>query len=521
MTDASRDEERLLVLTPSGRDATLATGALAVAGLISHVCATAAELCEAIEAGAGAAIVASEALGPGTIDDIRAVLDRQPAWSDFPLIVLTPHAESAESNRRRLAVLARLGNVTTLERPVHALGMTGAAHAALRARRRQYEARDLLAQLEETIRQREHFLAMLGHELRNPVNAIRNAVQLANLAPHDASSRERGIAIVERQSRLLIRLVDDLLEVSRITSGKIALQREHVDLDAIARQVVETHAPTFAAAQLELRFEQTGPRVTVDADRARLEQILTNLLMNAAKYTPAGGRVVLRVARTDGSAVVEVMDNGVGISPADLPRIFELFAQADESLERSRGGLGIGLTLARSLANLHGGSLDARSDGPGRGSVFTLRLPAVERHATTAAVAADPEPTPMRTILLVEDNRDNRESLRELLELQGHVVHVAADGVEGLRRAIELRPEVALLDIGLPSLSGYDLAGRIRAALGDSIALVALTGYGQPEHRRRALASGFDAHITKPIDIADLQRLLARVRGGAVQSRLG
>ena len=511
MSPDPRSEDCILVLAPSGRDAALASSALEQAGIAHHVCASTRELREEISNGASAAIVASEALTIEAIGELEAELASQPPWSDFPIIVFTPKAESVASNRRTLALLFRLGNVTTLERPVHALGMIGAARAALRARRRQYEARDLLAKLEDAVRQRERFLAMLGHELRNPIGAIRNAVQLADGRITRAGTRERSIDIIERQSRILIRLVDDLLDVSRVTSGKVALLQEPVDLDAIARQVVEAHTPTLRAGGVELRFEQRGPRVTVDADRARLEQVLTNLLTNAAKYTPAGGRVTVAVEREDGHAIVRVEDTGIGIDADDLRRIFDPFAQSEASLERSRGGLGIGLTLARSLAELHGGTLDAASEGPGRGSTFTLRLPVLERYEPQRPHAVEWIPTVARSVLLVEDNSDNRDALRELLEWHGHRVVTAADGAEGLARAIEMQPEVALLDIGLPQLSGYELASRIRAALGDRIVLIALTGYGQPDDRRRAVESGFDAHVTKPVDIDELQHLFARL----------
>lgn len=507
-------EERVLVLTPSGRDATLAAGTLAHAGIPHVICLGVAELCAGIEEGAAAAVIASEALGSDAIARVRASLDAQPAWSELPLIVLTPPGGSTERSRRMFELLMRLGNVTTLERPMHAVGLIVTLRAALRARRRQYEIRDLVAQLEDAVRQRERFLAILGHELRNPLSAIRNAVQLAQMRSDRAPELARPFAMIQRQSRVLDRLVDDLLDVARVTSGKIVLRRAIVDVSAVARQAVEQQEPAFRDRGIRLAYEPAPEPLPVDADPERLEQVLTNLLTNACKYTPTGGTVAVRVGREGGRARVAVADDGVGIPRELLPAIFDLFAQADGSLDRAQGGLGIGLTLARSIAELHGGSLHAASDGPGTGSVFTLRLP--------VAAAAAPEPPPAapapgetarRAVLLVEDNADSRESLGELLELFGHDVRTAADGPEGIRLATERPPDVAIVDVGLPGLSGYDVARRLRADLGSSIRLVALTGYGQPEDRRRAFDAGFDAHVTKPVDIDELDRTIGGAPG--------
>jgi signal transduction histidine kinase/CheY-like chemotaxis protein len=511
-------EDRVLVLTPSGRDATLAAGALAHAAIPHVICLGVAELCEGIDEGAGAAVIASEALGHSAIARVRASLDAQPAWSDLPLIVLTPPGGSTERSRRMFELLVRLGNVTTLERPMHAVGLIVTLRAALRARRRQYEIRDLLAQLEDAVQQRERFLAILGHELRNPLSAIRNAVQLAQLRADRTPDLGRSLAMIHRQSRVLDRLVDDLLDVARVTSGKIVLQREVVDVSAVARQAVEQQEPAFRQRGVRLACEPAQQQLPVSADPERLEQVLTNLLTNACKYTPAGGSVIVRVAREGGRARVTVQDDGIGIPRELLPTIFDLFAQADASLDRAQGGLGIGLTLARSIAEMHGGSLQAASDGPGRGSVFILRLPLAAggvRDAEAAPVA--PGERARRAILLIEDNTDSRESLSELLELVGHEVRAAADGPEGLRLAAERRPDVAIVDVGLPGLSGYEVARRLRASLGDSVRLIALTGYGQPEDRRRALDAGFDAHVTKPVDIDELDRTIACAsRSGAL-----
>lgn len=514
MAPPNGSEDRVLVLTPSGRDATLAAGTLAHAGIPHVVCLSPAELCRGIGEGAGAAVIASEALDHGVIELLRDTLAGQPAWSDLPLVVLTPASGSAEGSRRMFQILMKLGNVTTIERPMHAVGLIATLRAALRARHRQYEARDLLERLEDAVRQRERFLAILGHELRNPLTAIRNAVQLARLRSGDDADMARPLGIIHRQSRVLDRLVDDLLDVARVTSGKIVLQREIVEVGVVARHALEEQEPVFHARGVDITFAAAAEPLRVDADPARLGQILTNLLTNACKYTPSGGHVAVRVGRDGDRARVMVEDDGVGIPAELLPDIFEMFAQGDGSLERTQGGLGIGLTLARSLAQLHGGTLQAASPGPGRGSVFTLRLPLVPA-APVRERSAEAAPPARRSVVLVEDNTDTRDSLRELLELFGHDVRAAADGPEGLRLAAEAMPDVAIVDVGLPGLSGYELAARLRAQVGARIRLIALTGYGQPEDRRRAIESGFDAHMTKPVDIDDLHRLIEEVAPAA------
>ncbi|HLZ47168.1 MAG TPA: ATP-binding protein, partial [Candidatus Limnocylindria bacterium] len=354
------------------------------------------------------------------------------------------------------------------------------------------------------------FLAMLGHELRNPLGAIGNAVTLVSRSAHGDEALDRQLRLIERQVRVLTRLVNDLLDVSRVTSGKVSLQRETVDLVALVDRLVTQLQSTARDQQLHLSLSaEPGPLLVV-GDPVRLEQVFTNLLGNALKYTPARGRIEVAIRRDGSRAVIEVADSGVGIPPDALPHIFELFAQADTSIDRAQGGMGIGLTLVQSLVHLHGGSVAAASDGPGTGSRFTVTLPLTE----TPEARRDPGPPPPtaaengRHVLLVEDNADNRASLRELLEFCGYRVDVARTGREGVERALELLPDVALVDIGLPELDGYAVAGRLRAELGDGIQLIAITGYGQPEDVHRAIESGFDAHVAKPVDLDALQAVL-------------
>ncbi|HEY0512142.1 MAG TPA: ATP-binding protein [Thermoanaerobaculia bacterium] len=524
MPETTPQEERVLVLAPTGRDAVLACQLLATMEMPSLACACAAELFQEMEAGAGAVIVADEALDPETSDGLLRRLGGQLPWSDLPLIVFTRGQESSELLLERLAPL---GNATILERPVRLSTLTSAVQAALRARRRQYEIRDLLRRQADADRRKDEFLAMLGHELRNPMAAIRNALWVLDEVGSQEPQAVRQREVIMRQTRHLVRMVDDLLDVSRVTLGKIILQRRPVDLrDTAERCLAELGMDGLARSNgLELTVE--ARTALVMGDPVRLEQVVCNLLQNAIKYTPRGGRLRITVGAEDGEGVVRVSDTGVGLSPEMLHTIFEPFAQVESSRQRSEGGLGLGLPLVRSLAEMHGGRVEALSDGPGQGSEFIVRLPLLAEDARTARFRK-PAPTPTLTparpatpaapttglhILVVEDHEDGRESLRELLEIWGHKVSVAGSGPDGVEMAFSVRPEVALVDIGLPGLDGNEVARRIRSVLGgDAISLIAMTGYGQPEDRRRALQAGFDCYLVKPVDPAVLAQLLNETR---------
>jgi signal transduction histidine kinase/CheY-like chemotaxis protein len=522
MTDPTFREDQLLVLAPSGRDAVLAAQLLEQGGMSAAICATADELVAAIGAGAGGALVAQEALSLPVIAALAEALRNQPPWSDFPLIIFMPRTASAFENRKALEAFADLGNVTALERPIHPLTMVSAARAALRARTRQYAARAALEQRERDIRQRDQFLALLGHELRNPLGALRNA---SKLLERDAASLPRianPLAVIDRQIDTLTLLVDDLLDVARVTSGKISLKLSPVDLAAVVRNLVDEAGRSSRERRLRLSLHAPEFPVVVMGDRLRLEQVINNLLTNALKYTPPGGHIEVTVADGD-PAILRVVDTGVGISADVLPTIFEPFTQASQTLDRAQGGMGLGLSVVRALVRLHGGEVVAESAGAGRGTEFTVRLPGaldvgdLIGESNTASVMA---PLPPRHILIVEDSADNRDSLQELLESQGHRVDTATDGEQGVECAIAGHPEVALVDIGLPRLDGYEVARRIRAAGGSDIFLVALTGYGQPEDRTRAVAAGFDVHITKPISFDELHEILSAAPRGGPSARV-
>jgi PAS domain S-box-containing protein len=369
-----------------------------------------------------------------------------------------------------------------------------------------------LAQQAEALRsndrRKNEFLATLGHELRNPLAPLRNALEVLRLNGADPTVSRQAQDIMDRQLHQLTRLVDDLLDVSRIAQGKLTLRKERLDLRGVLTQAVQMNTPLVEGRGHRLAVHLPDEPLWVEADRARLIQVFVNLLNNAAKYTPMGGEIVLTAA-CEPPVVVRVRDNGVGIPPEMLTRIFDLFTQIEDRVDRSAGGLGIGLTLVRRLVELHGGTVTASSPGIGQGSEFTVYFETASAPVPTAP-AANSQATRPRHILIVEDNADSRESLTQLLRLLGHRIDASADGPAGVEAALRLRPEVALIDIGLPGLNGYEVAERVRAALGASIFLIALTGHSQPEDRQRALAAGFDAHLTKPIEMELLWEVLAK-----------
>jgi signal transduction histidine kinase/DNA-binding response OmpR family regulator len=372
----------------------------------------------------------------------------------------------------------------------------------------------LYAEVQQADRQKNEFLSMLAHELRNPLAPIRNAVQVLKLRAQDRSDLQAVRDIIERQVQHLVRLVDDLLDLSRITRGKIRLQTEPVDIAGVVARAVETSRPLIDARKHELNVVLPREPVRVQGDPVRLAQVLGNLLNNAAKYTEEGGRIWLSAERQDGDVVLRVRDTGLGIPPEMLSSIFDLFTQAERSLDRSQGGLGIGLTLVRRLVEMHAGRVEAFSAGANQGSEFVVRLPALDEAAPSA------RPTngatkglvqgPSCRVLVVDDNTDAADSLAMLLRLAGHEVEVAHDGPTALAVAEEQKPDMLLLDIGLPGMDGYEVARRLRARVDLKPALlVALTGYGQEEDLRRSREAGFDRHLIKPADLPALTELFA------------
>ncbi|MFO0907186.1 MAG: ATP-binding protein [Isosphaeraceae bacterium] len=380
----------------------------------------------------------------------------------------------------------------------------------------------LVEQLQEQDRRKDEFLAMLAHELRNPMAPIRNAVSLLAMGNNDRETWDWARQVIDRQARHLASLVDDLLDIGRINQGKIALDRAPLLISAFVQPAVESCRPLLDARQHRLEVHLPAEPLRVDGDLTRLTQVVQNMLNNAAKYTPEGGHIRLDVTSEAGSAVIHIRDNGVGIPAEMLPRVFDLFTQVERSIDRAEGGLGIGLTLVKRLVEMHGGSVEARSDGPGTGSAFIVRLPLLAqetvRHGSEGSNGnrAVDAGRPLR-ILVVDDSRDAAESLARLLRRLHHDVVVAHDGPSALDLALATHPDLALLDIGLPGMDGYELARRLRSEPAhDGIELVALTGYGGDADRRRSLEAGFDDHLVKPIEFDALQLTIERARVGSV-----
>jgi signal transduction histidine kinase/ActR/RegA family two-component response regulator len=365
--------------------------------------------------------------------------------------------------------------------------------------------------LQQVDRRKDLFLATLAHELRNPLAPLRNAIELQRLAGGDLRIIETSRAMMERQVRQLVRLVDDLLDTSRITAGRLQLAKSRVALADVLNVAVETAKPLIEAAKHELTIQVPQQTVFVHADPTRLAQAFANLLNNSAKYTESGGRIWLSAECLRGEAVVTVRDTGIGIAKSDLSRVFDLFTQVATGLERSKSGLGIGLSLVKSIVELHRGTIEATSGGPGKGSEFTVRLPVLASAA--ADIHDDQEPSwhaIRRRIVVVDDLQDAADSLATLLRIRGHETRTAYDGVEAVRVVMAFKPDVVFLDVGLPKMNGYDAARSIRAQHGAArVTLVALTGWGQEHDRRLAADAGFDHHLTKPVDLRTVEALIA------------
>jgi PAS domain S-box-containing protein len=373
--------------------------------------------------------------------------------------------------------------------------------------RRQTEA------LREADRRKDDFLAILAHELRNPLAPISNAVQILALRGDDPAVVAQTSELMDRQVHQITRLVDDLLEVSRVGRGKISLQKSPVDLARVVATAIETSRPLIEAHRHTLTVSLPERPARVEADAARLAQVLSNLLNNAAKYTEDGGRIDLIAAQANGEVTLRVRDNGIGIAPEMLPYVFDMFAQIEGRTDRSQGGLGIGLTLARRLVEMQGGKIEARSGGPGMGSEFLISIPemvepAPESIRDYAKDSSAQVATGSRRVLVVDDNEDSAESMAVLLRLQGHEVRLAYDGLAALEEAQSFRPELIFLDLDLPKMDGYEVARRLHPAM-KGVTLVAMTGYGQEEDRQRTLEAGFDLHLVKPLDFDRLEELLS------------
>lgn len=375
----------------------------------------------------------------------------------------------------------------------------------------EYEAR---VTAEGHARTKDEFLALLSHELRNPLAAITAATGILRETNDGDKLGKRAVDIVDRQTAHLGRLVDDLLDISRITRGKISLEKKILPISEIAGRAIESSRPMFAARGQRFELIEPAEQLWVEGDPTRLTQVILNLLNNAAKYTPNSGQIKLTITAEGEHVVIRVRDTGIGISSELLPSIFDLFTQGDQSLERSEGGLGLGLAVAKRLVELNQGTIEAASEGPWRGSEFTVRLPRIAANASEPRTSRPVQlayPIPPCRVLVVDDNVDSAEMLAVLLRMKGNDVHVAHDGPTAVNVAVEYKPNISLIDIGLPGMSGYDVARELRKHYGDGMTLIALTGYGQDEDRRKSREAGFDEHLTKPVQFDVLEKHMAQL----------
>ena len=513
MTSAvSRANDYLvLILPPTRRDGEATRAVLERAGLECAVCTGSIALAAQIDGGTGAILLTDALAGDPAATQVVTALRRQPSWSDLPIILLSrADAQSAAATR----LLASFTNVTVLDRPTSPRTLASSVHAAIRGRARQYQIRDQLDALraaEDALknadRRKDEFLAMLAHELRNPLAPIRIASELlGRLLPADPKTQ--GIVnIIKRQGIHLTRLVDDLLDVSRITQGRIQLQREPLELGPIIAQAMESVEQLVRDKRHKVTVTSCVEPQYVDGDGARLVQCVANLLTNAAKYTDHSGEIRVELRSEAAGARIVVADNGVGINTELLPRIFELFVQSERSLDRSEGGLGIGLSVVQRLIDMHGGRVTGASAGPGHGSTFEIFLPTVAAPKQGRTEPSRPA-VESRRVLVVDDNVDAATSLAEFLRLEGHQTEAVYSAQGAIEAIANFTPDVVLLDIGLPDMDGYEVAKRIRAG-GSCVRLVALTGYGQAEDIQRTHSAGFDAHLVKPVDFVALERTVA------------
>ena len=560
--DAQASETRVLVVAPAGRDAQLTCAALAEHGLAAEACAGVAELCREMAWGAGVGCLTQEALTGEGRRLLSATLAAQPAWSDLPLVILTSNGGSSGGRaaldaRTTLAALGALGNVTLIERPVRVVTLVSVLKSALRARQRQYEVRDQLAELaraheeraqlllseqaarrdaEANNRLKDEFLATISHELRTPLTAIIGWTQFLRQRRLDAATAAHAVEVIERNGQAQLHLIEDLLDVSRIITGKLRLDVRPVDLAAVVGAALDAARPAAAAKALTLETALDPAATHISGDAARLQQVVWNLVNNAVKFTPTGGRVTVGTRRANGRVEISVADTGEGIAPEFLPYVFDRFRQGDPRMTRTHGGLGLGLAIVRQLVELHGGTVAVASDGAGRGATFTVSLPHGEsqiadcglRHKTDGGQHTADEheqsaiPNPQSAILrgvrvvVVDDEQDARELFALTLADCGADVLTASTAAEALALVERARPDALLADIGMPEEDGYTLIARVRQLppeRGGRTPAAALTAYARSEDRAEALSAGFQTHLPKPIKSADLIAAIANLTG--------
>ncbi|NIM43644.1 MAG: response regulator [Hydrogenophaga sp.] len=494
---------------PTARDGAMAVRVLSRAGVAAEACQDAAEMARRLREGAGVLLIAEEVLSDEAFADVKQLLLGQEPWSDLPVLVL---ARAGIDSLAITDALQELANVTVLERPMRVSSLVSATLSALAARRRQYQLRGTLTGLREADQRKTEFLATLAHELRNPLAPLRTGLEL--LAKKNRDAEEDWIhALMSRQVNHMVRLIDDLMEVSRITRGKIPLQFAPVALQDVLRHAVELSQPLIEAHAHRLVTDVADKPVVVHGDSVRLTQVFSNLLNNAAKYTPRGGQLGLSLVRDGADACVTVSDSGPGIPQDMLDAVFDMFVQVQDASRAAQGGLGIGLTLVKSLVELHGGTVKAESGSVPSGTHMVVRLPWAGAKASPPPVPTGGEALRARAsrqhVLVVDDNQDAADTLAALLHTLGVAATAAYSGDRALQLMEECAPTVALLDIGMPGMDGFALAERIRCnAAWSPVTLVALTGWAQKADRERSAAARFDHHLVKPVDVDRLIEIL-------------
>jgi len=496
-------EHRILIHAPVGKDARLIAELFGRAGIDCGVCAELGQLMEELGRGAGALLVADEAITAAFLHTVGHFVEHQQGWSDLPVLVMSRRNATSPGLQHRYL---ELGNVSLLERPAQGVTLVSAAQSALRARRRQYAMR-------EVDQRKDEFLAMLGHELRNPLAPIRAASDLLRLPSLGPEKIQQTSEIISRQVKHMTGLIDDLLDLSRVSRGLVTLDETLLDARQIVTAAVEQVRPLVDARRHRVTIQMPGEAAFVHGDQKRLVQIVANVLNNAAKYTPEGGDIVVALFADEDTVSYVVSDNGIGMAPHTIAHVFDMFAQAERSSDRSQGGLGIGLALVRNLVALHGGRVAAYSEGIGKGSRFTVTLPRVAdagREAAPAAHGLAPAQSAALRLLVVDDNEDAGQMLGMYLEMAGYQVTVVQSARAALEAVRTHTPDVCLLDIGLPDIDGNELARQLRQMPAMAVAtLIAITGYGQEADRARTAAAGFDHHFVKPVDMDSLLAVLS------------
>jgi signal transduction histidine kinase/ActR/RegA family two-component response regulator len=509
--------ERVVLLMPSLRDSERACSLLRETGIESSVCSDLPELCRELRRGAGALLLTDEIMAQDTSGQLAEAMREQPTWSVVPVVVL-----AREGGGRHLELNAPewLRGLIVVERPVRARTLISVVLSALRGRRDQYRIRDVMAQLASQAeqlrsadRRKDEFLATLAHELRNPLAPIQTGLDLLE-RPHDAAAEQRALTVMRRQLRHMVRMIDDLLDVSRITQGKLELRRSSVTLGELLDVAIEASRPLIERNNHTLRREVSDPELRFNADMTRIAQVVSNLLNNASKFTPRAGTIELLAGRHGDQLVIEVRDNGIGIPAQDLQHVFDLFSQPNREVVQAQGGLGIGLALVRSLVEMHQGTVEARSAGRGQGSSFIIRLPLAQEQLAVDAPSRPsqaPPPHDRKRVLVVDDNDDAAELLEVMLH-EEYETTIANDGPSALALAERFTPDVVILDIGLPGMNGYDVARELRKRpTARRLELIALTGWGSHEDQQKARDAGFDLHLTKPVDRDKLYGALAEL----------